>query len=263
MPKYTSHAPIDVALEIPDALNDIYKLFQNNLQSTQLVQTLIEIIFANQDIAGPSYGWMFAHLAVYPGIAKKMYSQYSSMSQLGLEAHRMRDGRDSFIPDKATLDTDYEEVLNFLNESARVSPILILGSQTILDKETMIGDKLFFPGTRVSLDNYSINHHPKYWKNPEVFEPSRWSQLDEFTKRWCFSRFGNGVRTCPGMHYANLGMGNALLRLLTKYDLELAEDYSYILNESDKNSKTKHKNIPIDPDNVIVTPDIKVYVKQK
>ena len=44
--------------------------------------------------------------------------------------------RDSFIPDKATMDSEYEEVLNFLNESARVSPILILGSQAILDKET-------------------------------------------------------------------------------------------------------------------------------
>ena len=242
------------------ASEDEPKLFQANLQSKQLVQTLIEIIFANQDIAGPSYGWMFAHLAVYPDIAKQMAYQFSSKSLL---EGNPDDARDSFIPDKATLDSEYEGVLNFLNESARVSPILILGSQAILDKETKIGNQVFFPGTRISLDNYSINHHPKYWKSPEVFDPSRWNQLDEFTKRWCFSRFGNGVRTCPGMHYANLGMGNALLRLLTKYELVLADNDTLSASDSDKSLHTLHKDIPIDPNNVIVTPNIKVYVRQR
>jgi len=242
------------------ASEDEPKLFQNNLQSRQLAQTLIEIIFANQDIAGPSYGWMFAHLAVYPHIASQMAFQYSSKSHV---ISGSDDDRDSFIPDKATMDSEYGEVLNFLNESARVSPILIIGSQAILDKETKIGDKVFFPGTRISLDNYSINHHPKYWNYPEAFDPSRWNQLDEFTKRWCFSRFGNGVRTCPGMHYANLGMGNALLRLLTKYELEIAEGFSHIMNSSDKSSKIIHKSIPVDPNNVIVTPDLKVYIRQR
>ena len=189
-----------------------------------------------------------------------MASQYSSKSHV---ISGSDDDRDSFIPDKATMDSEYGEVLNFLNESARVSPILILGSQAILDKETKIGDKVFFPGTRISLDNYSINHHPKYWNYPEAFDPSRWNQLDEFTKRWCFSRFGNGVRTCPGMHYANLGMGNALLRLLTKYELEIAEGFSHIMNSSDKSSKIIHKSIPVDPSNVIVTPDLKVYIRQR
>ena len=65
------------------------------------------------------------------------------------------------------------------------------------------------------------------------------------------------------MHYANLGMGNALLRLLTKYELEIAEGFSHIMNSSDKSSKMIHKSIPVDPDNVIVTPNLKVYIRQR
>ena len=65
------------------------------------------------------------------------------------------------------------------------------------------------------------------------------------------------------MHYANLGMGNALLRLLTKYELVLADNDTLSASDSDKSLHTLHKDIPIDPNNVIVTPDIKVYVRQR
>ena len=58
-------------------------------------------------------------------------------------------------------------------------------------------------------------------------------------------------------------MGNALLRLLTKYELEIAEDFSHIIDSSDKRSKMIHKSIPVDPNNVIVTPDLKVYIRQR
>ena len=58
------------------------------------------------------------------------------------------------------------------------------------------------------------------------------------------------------MHYANLGMGNALLRLVTKYDLVLADNDIVPTSNSDKSFHTLHQNIPIDPNNVIVTPNI-------
>ena len=224
-----------------------------------LIQTLVEIVFANQDIAVPSYAWMFAHLSVYPEIAAKMAVPKSTDVIYEKEGEVDEKSR---VADKSTLQNTYPEILNFVNESARINPFFVLKTQAMLEKPTKIGNHVFPSGTRVTVDNYSMNHHPKYWKNPEVFDPCRFEDLDEYTKRWCFSRFGHGVRACPGQYHANIGMGNALLRLVTKYEL-VAADNSI---NSEYNSTAKiahHKDIPVDPNQAIVTPKMKLHIRIK
>ena len=164
---------------------------------------------------------------------------------------------------KSTLQNTYPEILNFINESARVNPFFVLKTQAMLEKSTTIGTHVFPPGTRVTVDNYSMNHHPQYWKNPEVFDPSRFEDLDEYTKRWCFSRFGHGVRACPGQYHANIGMGNALLRLVTKYELVSADNNINNKLYPTANIISHHKDIPRDPNQAIVTPKIKIHIRVK
>lgn len=58
-------------------------------------------------------------------------------------------------------------------------------------------------GTTVFLSIYAIHRHPKYWKNPNLFNPERF--LGDYTKQ-AYIPFGIGPRMCIGNHFAILEM---------------------------------------------------------
>ena len=96
-----------------------------------------------------------------------------------------------------------------------------------------------------------------------MFDPSRFVEIDDFTKRWCFSRFGHGVRVCPGQYHADVGMANTLLRLVTNYNLVVDNDSIQEKNGFENNGISHHRQIPVDPDQAFVTPKIKLVVQKK
>ena len=226
----------------------------------EIVQTMMEIVFANNDVVVPSYAWMFAHLAVYPDIAAKL--ALPQTAEVAQDEDVTLNGQ-FHMSDKSTLENSFPQILNFINESARVNPFIVLKTMVMLETPTKIGANVFPTGTRVSIDNYSMNHHPQYWKNPDVFDPSRFSDLDDFTKRWCFSRFGHGVRVCPGQYHADVGMANTLLRLVTNYTLVVDSDGVHGKNGFENNGIIHHRQIPVDPDQAFVTPKVKLLVQKK
>lgn len=228
--------------------------------SKEIVQTMMEIVFANNDVVVPSYAWMLAHLAVYPDTSAKLAITPTSDTPENMDTSG--NGR-LHISDKSTLENDFPQILDFINESARVNPFIVLKTMVMLETPTKIGDHVFPMGTRVSIDNYSMNHHPKYWKNPDEFNPSRFVSLDDFAKRWCFSRFGHGVRVCPGQYHADVGMANTILRIVSNYNLVIDNHSIQGKNGFNSNGIIHHKQIPVDPDQAFVTPKINIVVQKK
>lgn len=55
-------------------------------------------------------------------------------------------------------------------------------------------------GTRLIIPNLSIHYDERYWKDPEVFDPQRFT-AEEIAKRpnQCYMPFGEGPRNCIGM----------------------------------------------------------------
>lgn len=55
-----------------------------------------------------------------------------------------------------------------------------------------VGDKLLIPA-------YSIHHDPKYYPNPEVFDPERFTEENKASRpHGTFLPFGDGPRICIG-----------------------------------------------------------------
>ena len=101
-----------------------------------LVQTLIEIVFANQDIAVPSYAWMIAHLATYPEMAAKLATQ----RPMNVREEKQESSEQDCVVDKSTLQKTFPDILNFINESARVNPFFVLKTQAMIENPTKIGN---------------------------------------------------------------------------------------------------------------------------
>jgi cytochrome P450 len=84
--------------------------------------------------------------------------------------------------------------------------------------------------TRIIFNLYAQNNDPKYWKNPEKFDPNRFLDENGVLKKGkiaSFVTFGLGRRGCPG---EKIALENAFLmitRLMQNIRIELETgDYS-------------------------------------
>lgn len=79
-------------------------------------------------------------------------------------------------------------------------------------------------GTPVILPMYSLHNDPKYFPEPEKFEPTRFTQ-DNVKERpqFCFFPFGGGPRSCPGNQFAMTFVKLAVVSVIMNFTLEPKE----------------------------------------
>nr|XP_024216906.1 cytochrome P450 4V2-like [Halyomorpha halys] len=83
-----------------------------------------------------------------------------------------------------------------IKESLRFSCPPFVGKQASEDIEV---DGTIIPKNTIVIYLLEFLHKdPKYWKNPEVFDPDRFLEENEGLK-YSYAPFGVGVRSCPGM----------------------------------------------------------------
>ncbi|XP_066902892.1 cytochrome P450 6k1 isoform X4 [Halyomorpha halys] len=86
-----------------------------------------------------------------------------------------------------------------IKESLRFSCPPFVGKQASEDIEV---DGTIIPKNTIVIYLLEFLHKdPKYWKNPEVFDPDRFLEENEGLK-YSYAPFGVGVRSCPGIHFA-------------------------------------------------------------
>nr|KAF7387640.1 hypothetical protein H0235_018362 [Vespula pensylvanica] len=77
------------------------------------------------------------------------------------------------------------------------------------------------PGTKIILPIHSLQRDPKYWTNPEAFDPDRWTEERKSAiTKYAFLPFGEGPRICVGLRMALLQVKAAIATLLMKYRIE-------------------------------------------
>ncbi|XP_014605376.1 PREDICTED: cytochrome P450 6a2-like [Polistes canadensis] len=84
------------------------------------------------------------------------------------------------------------------------------------------------PGTKIIIPSRYLQRDPKYWTNPEAFDPDRWSEKKKADiNKYCFLAFGEGPRICVGLRMGLLQTKAALAALLSKYRIERNPRTSY------------------------------------
>jgi len=200
----------------------------------QVVDTMSEIIFTNQDVLGPAITWMFTDMVVYP-----KYVDWLELDTV------------SGMIDKTTLEKDHPKLLHVIKESARVHPFLPLSIPEILSKDVELNGYTLPKGSVLSIDQYSFNQNPKYWPQPREFKPERFENVDSFTDKWALFRMGFGSRRCPGQFYGNLVMANLMARFFSRWKMVPLEEVSH------------HEQVPVTPGNFSQMPNIKVCIQER
>jgi len=106
-----------------------------------------------------------------------------------------------------------------INESMRLYP-----PAWITDRENIVDDTLLGysiqKGTLIGVSFYELHRNPKYWENPERFNPERFLGAQRKQSMQYFYPFGAGPRMCIGMGFAMYEMGLALSYLVGKYHIK-------------------------------------------
>jgi cytochrome P450 len=146
------------------------QLYQNYIDSKGKVtykmfsQTLIEIIYANQDVVVPSLMWLMVY-----------YARYGN---------------------------EMDNINWFIEESARMSPIFPMSMPKITTSDININGEIIKKGTTVSIDFINIGKSSE-WDGMDDLDKFRPNRFDNIAMQQFVSRFGYGGRKCPGHKLAN------------------------------------------------------------
>jgi cytochrome P450 len=100
-------------------------------------------------------------------------------------------------------------------------PAWIVGRTALEDDE--IGGYFIPKGSIVAMSPYLVHRHPKFWTNPEGFDPERFSaQQSAGRHKYAYVPFGAGPRICIGNTFALMEAQLCLAMMVRRFRFELA-----------------------------------------
>ena len=129
------------------------------------------------------------------------------------EVDAVLDGRAPTVADLPAL----ERTTMAIKEAMRLyPPAYALGRLLHVDEE--IGGYRIPAGANVLVSQWATHRHPEFWRDPERFDPSRFSaELEAERHPYAYFPFGRGPRSCIGSYFAMLESVVAVAAVLQRY----------------------------------------------
>ncbi|MFJ4777354.1 cytochrome P450 [Streptomyces sp. NPDC088762] len=110
-----------------------------------------------------------------------------------------------------------------LKEAMRLYPAApVIGRKAVAATE--IGGHAVPAGADVILAPWVTHRHPRYWPDPDRFDPERFAPEAEAGRpRYAWFPFGGGPRACIGQHFSMLESVIALAMILRTYEFEAVD----------------------------------------
>ena len=151
-----------------------------------LEKLILDIMAAGTDTTSTTLRWFILYLIHHPDVQTKCQKELDAV---------VGSSRQVALADRTSL--PYLDAT--IHEVQRLSTIAPLGLVHAPNQDTTLGGYRIPKGTFVYSNLYSVHHDPKYWKNPEEFNPERFLDSNgKFHLDPAFAAFGLGPRICLG-----------------------------------------------------------------
>ncbi len=180
------------------------------LVDNNLLMVVSDLFQAGTDTTQTFLRWALLILANDPKLQEKIHDEINE--NIG-DRHPTQD-------DKKLLSFTYAFILEVL----RFRPSAPIGFDHVNSNDAELGGYKIPKNTRIIFNLYAQNNDPKYWENPEKFDPNRFLDENGVLKKGkipSFVTFGLGRRGCPG---EKIALENAFLmitRLIQNIRIEL------------------------------------------
>jgi cytochrome P450 len=154
------------------------------MSDSQLIDEVMTLVVAGHETTASVLNWMWYLLSQHPDVEVRL------CTELAAQVH-------DTAPTLAQM-----EALTYagqvLNETMRLYPPGWLLSRRTIGPDVLAGYEIAARAD-VLLPLYLLHRHPRYWKNPDSFEPDRFSpELEAERPRFAFVPFAAGPRHCIG-----------------------------------------------------------------
>ena len=222
-----------------DAINKVIdKRFKENIKRDDALGVMIEARDenGNQMSRAEMYDEIFTlYLAGTDTSAKVMTWAFYLLSENNEQLKIMEKEISEVIGEREIEYEDYDKLTYtrmVLNEAMRLYPPVWLLPRTA-EKDFYLDDYFIYKGSSIFITPFLLQRNPKYFENPEVFDPQRFNaERKKSIKKFTFIPFGAGQRVCIAEGFAMLH-GVAILSMISKnFKMKLVPGHKIKLSSS-------------------------------
>lgn len=168
---------------------------------------VISVITAGHETTAIALTWVFYLLSKTPAVEQRFHE----------EIDRVLGGR---RPSLADLDRLVYTRAVFEESMRLFPPVWTMSRVAVADDE--VGSVKIPAGTTVMLSPYAVHRHPRFWDNPEGFDPERFLPENLGGRpRHAYFPFGGGPRVCLGQRFATMEAQLVLAMIAQSFRVKL------------------------------------------
>ena len=178
------------------------------MTATELRDETTTLLATGHESTANAAIWVFYVLAQHPETVTKVCDEISRVCG------------DTTPSDTDLKNLTYQRMV--IEEVMRLYPPAWTASRTAIEDDVIDG----YPvpaGTNVMVSPYVIHRNPRYWPDPERFDPSRFEPAQQKLRpKFAYIPFAGGPRNCIGANFAMMELQIVVTMMLQAFELELA-----------------------------------------
>jgi len=177
----------------------------------QLRDEITTVFMAGHETTAQTLSWVFYHLALNPSIYQKLREESNRYfeNEVGLSA----------LQELTATKCAIEETMRLY------PPVWVIARKSIADD--VINGFLVPSNSTVLINVYGMNHSPRYWTSPELFNPARFQNGSEQVP-FTYIPFGGGQRQCIGKLFAMMVMQTVVCGLVHEFEFNIPPGFKPI-----------------------------------
>ncbi|MFB9078733.1 cytochrome P450 [Flavobacterium procerum] len=200
-------------LVVSDLLNMLletrYEDTGEGMSLEQLVDEIKILFIAGHETTANALTFILHLLGNHPEIQQRLFDEFTTVEA---ESNNIIEQLQKMVYTNAVI-----------NESMRLYPPAWITDRENLEEDS-IGNFNLKKGTLIGVSFYALHRNPKYWKNPDVFDPERFLGEQKKHSMQYFYPFGAGPRMCIGTGFAIYEMCLTLFHIVKKYRITSCSD---------------------------------------
>jgi cytochrome P450 len=174
----------------------------------QVRDEVVTLLVTGYETIGEALTWTSYLLSQHPAIAAKFFA----------EVDEVIGGRPPSVEDLPKL--PYLGMV--LAESMRLYPPTWIFIRIAQAEDTLPSGAIVPAGSKIYLCQYVMQRHPRYFPDPERFEPERFTETAKKERpQFVYFPFGGGARVCIGEHFAKMEATLVLASIAQRFRLSL------------------------------------------
>jgi cytochrome P450 len=170
----------------------------------QIRDEVVTLLTAGTETSGTALAWLFHELARNPLVEQRVHAEVDDV--LGGGAATIDDVRR--LP----------YLQRVITEVLRRYPLWIMLRRT--NTSVSLGGARVPAGTEVGFSPHALHHDPRYYDEPERFDPDRWlPERAAALPKGAYVPFAGGLHHCPGHAFAHIEMAIVAATLAARWRL--------------------------------------------